>query len=156
MRKSRLSDYKQDRLIEHFVSGSTALTAVRLCGMNPKRPPSFFYDFARSLLWSWKLKATPCSVARSKGTRVISAISGRGRASAVVVQPKKPRYLAFSSEAAGSTPRSFSMLQMLKWLFQLAFEQRLTENIKWSIFKPKVRENIFARQYLGRYAGDVS
>ncbi|MDA1091615.1 MAG: IS1595 family transposase, partial [Proteobacteria bacterium] len=28
MRKSRLSDYKQDRLIEHFVSGSTALTAA--------------------------------------------------------------------------------------------------------------------------------
>ncbi|MBT4720698.1 MAG: IS1595 family transposase, partial [Rhodospirillaceae bacterium] len=26
MRKSRLSHYKQDRLIEHFVSGSTALT----------------------------------------------------------------------------------------------------------------------------------
>ncbi|MDA0306738.1 MAG: IS1595 family transposase, partial [Proteobacteria bacterium] len=28
MRKSRLGDYKQDRLIEHFVSGSTALTAA--------------------------------------------------------------------------------------------------------------------------------
>ncbi|MBT6290711.1 MAG: IS1595 family transposase, partial [Rhodospirillaceae bacterium] len=28
MRKSRLSHYKQDRLIEHFVSGSTALTAA--------------------------------------------------------------------------------------------------------------------------------
>ncbi len=34
MRKSRLSVYKQDRLMEHFVSGSTALTAARLCGMN--------------------------------------------------------------------------------------------------------------------------
>jgi transposase len=28
VRKSRLSDYKQDRLIEHFISGSTALTAA--------------------------------------------------------------------------------------------------------------------------------
>ena len=27
MRKSRLSDYKQDRLIEHFVAGTTARTA---------------------------------------------------------------------------------------------------------------------------------
>jgi len=30
MRKSRLSVYKQDRLIEHFVSGSTARTAAIL------------------------------------------------------------------------------------------------------------------------------
>ena len=29
MRKSRLSHYKQNRLIEHFVSGLTALTATR-------------------------------------------------------------------------------------------------------------------------------
>ncbi|MBT3887266.1 MAG: IS1595 family transposase, partial [Rhodospirillaceae bacterium] len=33
MRKSRLSHYKQDRLIEHFVSGSPALTAASLCGV---------------------------------------------------------------------------------------------------------------------------
>ena len=34
VRKSRLSDYKQDRLIEHFMSGSTALTTAKLCGVN--------------------------------------------------------------------------------------------------------------------------
>ena len=34
MRKSRLSHDKQERLIEHFVSGSTSLTAARLCGVN--------------------------------------------------------------------------------------------------------------------------
>jgi transposase len=42
MRKSRLSDYKQDRLIEHFVSGSTALTAASLCGVNRKTSAFFF------------------------------------------------------------------------------------------------------------------
>ena len=42
MRKSRLSDYKQDRLIEHFVSGSTALTAASLCGVNRKTAAFFF------------------------------------------------------------------------------------------------------------------
>lgn len=42
MRKSRLSHYKQDRLIEHFVSGSTALTAARLCGVNRKTATYFF------------------------------------------------------------------------------------------------------------------
>lgn len=34
MRKSRLSQYKQDRLIEHFVSGSTARTAAKLVNVN--------------------------------------------------------------------------------------------------------------------------
>jgi transposase len=34
MRKCRLSVYKQDRLIEHFESGSTARTAATLVGVN--------------------------------------------------------------------------------------------------------------------------
>ena len=42
MRKSRLSHYKQDRLIEHFVSGSTALTAASLCCVNRKTAAFFF------------------------------------------------------------------------------------------------------------------
>jgi len=42
MRKSRLSHYKQDRLIEHFVSGSTALIAAKLCGVNRKTAAFFF------------------------------------------------------------------------------------------------------------------
>ena len=42
MRKSRLSYYKQDRLIEHFISGSAALTAASLCGVNLKTAAFFF------------------------------------------------------------------------------------------------------------------
>ena len=42
MRKGRLSKYKQDRLIEHFVSGSTALTAASLCSVNRKTAAFFF------------------------------------------------------------------------------------------------------------------
>ncbi len=42
MRKSRLSHYKQNRLIEHFVSGSTALTAASLCAVNRKTAAFFF------------------------------------------------------------------------------------------------------------------
>jgi len=42
MRKSRLSQYKQDRLTEHFVSGSTARTAASLCGVNRKTAAFFF------------------------------------------------------------------------------------------------------------------
>lgn len=43
MRKSRLSDYKQDRLIEHFVAGTTARTAACLCGVNRKTAAFFFH-----------------------------------------------------------------------------------------------------------------
>ena len=42
MRKSRLSVYKQDRLIEHFASGSTARTAASLVGVN-KSTAAYFY-----------------------------------------------------------------------------------------------------------------
>lgn len=42
MRKSRLSYYKQDRLTEHFVSGSTARTTASLCGVNRKTAAFFF------------------------------------------------------------------------------------------------------------------
>ena len=42
MGKSCLSHYKQDRLIEHFVSGSMSLTAARLCGVNRKTSSYFF------------------------------------------------------------------------------------------------------------------
>jgi len=43
MRKSRLSVYKQDRLMEHFVSGATALRAARLCHVNRKTAAYFFH-----------------------------------------------------------------------------------------------------------------
>ena len=42
MRKSRLSKFKQDHLIEHFVAGTTARTAARLCGVNRKTAAFFF------------------------------------------------------------------------------------------------------------------
>ena len=42
MRKSRLSSYKQDRLMEHFVAGTTARTAASLCGVNRKTGAFYF------------------------------------------------------------------------------------------------------------------
>ena len=42
MRKSRLSWYKQERLIEHFVSGSTARCAASLVGVNFKTSVYYF------------------------------------------------------------------------------------------------------------------
>ncbi len=49
MRKSRLSPYKQDRLIEHFVAGTTARTASRLCGVY-RNTAAFFYPRLRELI----------------------------------------------------------------------------------------------------------
>ena len=43
MRKSRLSWHKQERLIEHFVSGSTARCAADLVGVNFKTSAYYFH-----------------------------------------------------------------------------------------------------------------
>jgi len=40
--KSRLSKYKQGRLVEHFVAGTTARTAAELCGVNRKTAVLYF------------------------------------------------------------------------------------------------------------------
>ena len=42
MRKSRLSKYKQGRLIEHFVAGTTARTAANLCGVHRNTAAYYF------------------------------------------------------------------------------------------------------------------
>jgi len=43
MRKSRLSKYKQDKLIELFVAGATARTAAPLSGVNFKTAIYYFH-----------------------------------------------------------------------------------------------------------------
>lgn len=43
MRKSRLSWYKQERLIEHFVSGTTARCAAEIIGVNRKTSAYYFH-----------------------------------------------------------------------------------------------------------------
>jgi len=49
MRKSRLSQTKQDRLIEHFVSGSTARTAAALIGVN-RHTATYYFQRLRQLI----------------------------------------------------------------------------------------------------------
>jgi putative transposase for IS1016 len=47
MRKSRLSQYKQNKLIELFVAGVTARTAAELVGVNKNTAAYYFiiYDY---------------------------------------------------------------------------------------------------------------
>ncbi len=50
MRKSKLSWYKQNRLIESFVAGSTARTAASLIGVN-KTTASYYFHGLRVLIY---------------------------------------------------------------------------------------------------------
>ena len=49
MRKSRLSRYKQDRLVAYFVSGSTARTAATLVGVN-KTTAAYYFHRLREII----------------------------------------------------------------------------------------------------------
>mgnify|MGYP006126639119 FL=1 len=49
MRKSRIGVYKQDRLIEHFVSGSTARKTTALVGVN-KTTAAYFFHRLREII----------------------------------------------------------------------------------------------------------
>jgi len=50
MRKSRLSKQKQDKLIEHFVAGTTARTAAGLAGVN-KTTAAYYFHRLRELVY---------------------------------------------------------------------------------------------------------
>ena len=49
MRRSRLSTHKQDRLIEHFVAGTTARTAAALIGVN-RNTAAYYFQRLRELI----------------------------------------------------------------------------------------------------------
>jgi transposase-like protein len=89
MRKSRLSVYKQDRLIEHFVSGSTARTAASLVGVN-KSTAAYFYCRLREIIGYTDMKFLTVKL---KSMKAILAASVR--ANVAVVRQGKSRYLAF-------------------------------------------------------------
>ncbi len=52
MRKSRLSKYKQERLIEHFIAGTTARTAAVLVNVN-KTTAAFYFHRLRELIYDY-------------------------------------------------------------------------------------------------------
>ena len=52
MRKSRLSLHKQDRLIEHFVAGTTARWAASLVGINFKTSAYYFHRLQKIFIYN--------------------------------------------------------------------------------------------------------
>lgn len=59
MRKSRLRHYKQGRLTEHFVWGSTARTAVSLCSVHRKIAAFFFLRLRGIIAFELESESNP-------------------------------------------------------------------------------------------------
>lgn len=60
MRKSRLSRGQQERLVEHFVAGTTARTAAELVGVN-KTTAAYYFHRLRQIIYQATEDATPFS-----------------------------------------------------------------------------------------------
>ena len=57
MRKSRLSQGKQNRLMEHFVAGTTARCAAALVGVNSKTAVYYFHRLREIICYHLELEA---------------------------------------------------------------------------------------------------
>ncbi len=57
MRKSRLSRHKQDRLVEHFVAGTTARCAASLVGVNFKTSAYYFHRLREIIAYNLEQQA---------------------------------------------------------------------------------------------------
>ncbi|MBL4748794.1 MAG: hypothetical protein JKY17_08625 [Magnetovibrio sp.] len=95
MRKSR----KQDRLLEHFVAGTTARYAASLVNVNFKTRASYFQRLREIIAYPLDLKAGTVFAARLKSMKATLAASVRG--SVAEMPREKSPYLAFKSERQG-------------------------------------------------------
>ena len=84
MRKSRLSPYKQDRLTEHFVSGSTERTTASLYGVNRRTAAFIFSGCAKLSPMNWKLKAKLCLAEKLKLIKATLVADGKENVGAVL------------------------------------------------------------------------
>lgn len=120
MRKSRLSQHKQNKLIELFVAGVTARTASKLVNVNKNTATITFIDYAYSFIKQahiWK-----CLKAKLKPMKAISAVLEK--ANVVAVLQGKSRYSGFSNEMARFIP-SLSLMRNQRHYCQLS-ERKLS------------------------------
>lgn len=120
MRKSRLSQHKQNKLIELFVAGVTARTAGKLVNVNKNTATITFIDYAYSFIKQahiWK-----CLKAKLKPMKAISAVLEK--ANVVAVLQGKSRYSGFSNEMARFMP-SLSLMRNQRHYCQLS-ERKLS------------------------------
>ena len=120
MRKSRLSQHKQNKLIELFVAGVTARTASKLVNVNKNTATITFIDYAYSFIKQahiWK-----CLKAKLKPMKAISAVLEKANVVAVLLG--KSRYSGFSNEMARFIP-SLSLMRNHRHYCQLS-ERKLS------------------------------
>jgi transposase len=89
-RQSPLSAAKRNRLIEHFIAGTTARAAAELVGVHRNTAASFYTRLRRTI--AAEMEKTSSLAARSRRTRAISATVARE--DAVATSDTKCRYLA--------------------------------------------------------------
>ena len=109
MRKSRLSWSKQERLIEHFVSGSTARCASCLVGVN-KSTAAYYFHRLRALI-AVHVEKDGQDVFGGEIEVDESYLVARAKASVDVVRAGKCLFLGFLSVVARFIPRLFLMPQ---------------------------------------------
>jgi transposase len=89
MRKSRLSQHKQGRLIEHFVAGTTARTAASLCGVHRNTAAYYFLRLREIIAYELEADSEAMFGVRLKLTRAISAASAKLIYLAVIISAKR-------------------------------------------------------------------
>jgi len=90
-RTSRGNPGKRDRLIEHFVAGTTARAAAELVG-GPRNTAMLFYQRLRRVIVEELTKASPLS-GESRSMKGI--LADGGKATAGVEPPAKSLFSAF-------------------------------------------------------------
>ena len=105
MLKSRLIRYKQGRLVEHFVAGTTARTAASLCGVSRKTAALYFLRLREII--AYELEAESAAMFGGEIEVDESYFGGRRKGKRGRGAAGKSLYLAYLSGAGRSTPRSF-------------------------------------------------
>jgi transposase len=107
MRKSRLSKYKQNRLIELFVAGATARTAASLVGVN-KSTSSYYFHRLRELIYR---NDDDAGLLAGEIEIDESYFGGKRKGNEVEGRRVKSLYLAYLSAMARCMLSSYPMLR---------------------------------------------
>jgi transposase len=93
IRKSRLSKTKQDRLIAHFVAGTTARCATSLVGFNGNTSANYFHRLREIIAYHLDQEADTVFGGEIEVDETY--FGGKRKVSEGVVRLKKYRYSAF-------------------------------------------------------------
>lgn len=121
MRKSRISQAKQDRLIEHFIAGTTARTAASLVGVH-RNSAAFYFHRLREVI-AYELEAESeamfggeieipsrqIALQSLAGRRTRATSAASAKVNADVARREKSRCLAYLSAVERFTPASSLM-----------------------------------------------